>query len=78
MATVRGSFGKGHVQEKNVQTTKCTVNHEDVARVAYELYVQRGCVDGYDVEDWLRAEALVRGRTNGRTSGALGDRDHGR
>jgi Protein of unknown function (DUF2934) len=29
---------------------------EDVAQRAYELYVQRGCEPGKDVEDWLRAE----------------------
>jgi hypothetical protein len=34
--------------------------HEDaVRRMAYLLYEQRGCIDGYEVEDWLRAEALV-------------------
>jgi Protein of unknown function (DUF2934) len=29
---------------------------EQVARRAYELYVDRGCSDGYDMEDWLAAE----------------------
>ena len=24
---------------------------------AHELYLQRGCEDGHDVEDWLQAEA---------------------
>jgi len=34
--------------------------HEEAVRhVAYLLYEERGCVDGYEVEDWLRAEALV-------------------
>ena len=28
----------------------------DVARRAFELYCQRGCRDGYDVQDWLQAE----------------------
>jgi len=28
----------------------------DVARRAFELYCQRGCQDGYDVQDWLQAE----------------------
>ena len=32
---------------------------EAVRRMAYLLYEERGCVDGYEVEDWLRAEALV-------------------
>ncbi len=27
---------------------------------AYELYVQRGCQDGYAQDDWLQAEAEVR------------------
>ena len=58
MATVRGPLVKGQVQKKRAETTDRPVSHEDEARVAYELYVQRGCVDGCDVEDWLRAEAL--------------------
>jgi len=29
---------------------------ENVARRAYELYVQRGSEPGKDVEDWIRAE----------------------
>jgi hypothetical protein len=29
---------------------------EDVAHRAYELYTQRGCQPGRDVEDWIRAE----------------------
>jgi hypothetical protein len=32
-----------------------------IAQKAYELYLERGCLDGYDVEDWLKAEQLVLG-----------------
>jgi hypothetical protein len=32
---------------------------EAIRRRAYELYEQRGREDGYDVEDWVRAEAEV-------------------
>jgi hypothetical protein len=28
--------------------------------LAYQLYLQRGCEDGHDVEDWLEAESIVR------------------
>jgi hypothetical protein len=28
----------------------------DVAERAYQLYLERGRVDGFDREDWLRAE----------------------
>ena len=39
-----------------------TVDLQEVARVAYELYLQRGGEHGHDVEDWVKAEALVRRR----------------
>jgi hypothetical protein len=29
---------------------------EDIARRAYELYLQRGGGQGYDLDDWLQAE----------------------
>ncbi len=32
---------------------------EEVRRRAYELYEQRGMQDGFEVEDWLQAEAEV-------------------
>ena len=28
---------------------------EDIAKRAYELYLQRGSESGYEVEDWLQA-----------------------
>jgi len=36
---------------------------EDIARRAYELYLERGGQgDGLDLQDWLRAEAELTGR----------------
>ncbi len=38
---------------------------DEIAQRAYELYLERGCHDGHDVEDWLRAETELlqdRGR----------------
>jgi Protein of unknown function (DUF2934) len=32
---------------------------DEIRRRAYELYEQRGRQDGYDMDDWLRAEAEV-------------------
>ena len=32
------------------------LSKEDIAHRAYELYTQRGCKPGQDVEDWVRAE----------------------
>ncbi|MGE3154603.1 MAG: DUF2934 domain-containing protein [Nitrospiraceae bacterium] len=33
-----------------------------IAAKAYELFEERGRVDGHDLDDWLEAEALVVGR----------------
>jgi hypothetical protein len=33
--------------------------HDEVARVAYELYKKRGRAHGHDLEDWLEAEKIV-------------------
>ena len=30
--------------------------HEEIAGRAYRLYLERGSVDGHDLEDWLVAE----------------------
>ncbi|MDE3052201.1 MAG: DUF2934 domain-containing protein [Nitrospirota bacterium] len=32
-----------------------------IATKAYELYEQRGRIDGYDLDDWLKAEAIING-----------------
>lgn len=37
-------------------TGTATVNADDVARRAYELYEARGAEPGRDLDDWLRAE----------------------
>ena len=36
---------------------------EELIRLrAYQHYQARGCDDGHDVEDWLRAEAEIQGK----------------
>ena len=35
-------------------------SREEIERRAYELYVARGEVDGYDQEDWLQAEQELK------------------
>ena len=32
----------------------------DIAKRAFELYCERGCQDGHDVEHWLQAERELR------------------
>lgn len=33
--------------------------HEEIARLAYELYEKSGCIGGRDSENWLNAESIV-------------------
>ncbi len=36
--------------------------YDEVARVAYDLYEKRGRIHGHDLEDWLKAETIVKKR----------------
>ena len=36
--------------------------HEEIARLAYSYYLERGASDGSAEEDWMRAEREVRAR----------------
>ena len=36
------------------------VSADDIAERAYEIYVDRGYADGFDREDWLRAERELK------------------
>jgi hypothetical protein len=42
--------------------------NEHIRRRAYELYEQRGMQNGFEVEDWLQAEAEVLENQHGRIS----------
>jgi hypothetical protein len=34
-------------------------DHDAIAKRAYELYLERGSIPGYELEDWLTAEAEI-------------------
>ena len=57
---------RGWRKKAVAESSASSVEAGEVAPVAYELYVQRGRVNGHDLEDWLRAEVIVRERTNRR------------
>ena len=48
---------------------RAVLDDGEVARVAYELYEQRGREDGHALDDWLKAEGMVRQRRTNRISG---------
>ncbi|MGK5086152.1 DUF2934 domain-containing protein [Bdellovibrionota bacterium FG-2] len=40
-----------------MKNTTQNIDPNKVAQKAYEYYLQRGCQQGNELEDWLRAEA---------------------
>ena len=48
-------------KSRDVPTNRHPNLEEEIRRLAYELYEKRGREDGYDLDDWLRAEAEVIG-----------------
>ncbi len=35
------------------------LRHRMISEAAYYLYRQRGCAEGYELDDWLQAEAQI-------------------
>ncbi len=50
--------------QKAISTVEPRMIEEKVRARAYELFNARGREDGRDLEDWLRAEEEVTGRTS--------------
>ncbi len=44
------------------EATKALPTHEEIARRSYELYLERGAIDGFHEQDWLQAEAELLAR----------------
>ena len=75
MVEVKNDTSK--TRDKNMKTTSTSKRgsgapaQDEIATVAYSLYVQNGCVPGHELEDWLRAEQLVsQGKGNGQKTAA--------
>ena len=49
---------------RDARTLVTEPTHSNIARRAYELYEQRGRVDGHDSDDWLSAERDLAGSSS--------------
>ena len=49
------------VDQEKAQDTSTNGTWHLIALKASELYEQRGRVDGYALEDWVKAEAILNG-----------------
>jgi hypothetical protein len=55
-----------------IEHVELPLEAESISLRAYLRFLDRGCEDGYDLEDWLLAEADVRGEL----SPYDGDKEH--
>ena len=46
-------------QPRSIKTAQSSDVENRIRRRAYQLYEQRGSVDGFALDDWLQAEAEV-------------------
>lgn len=58
-----GANGNGGAAATS-QTTSAP-NREEIASLAYKLYVESGCQEGRDLENWTQAEQMLRQQGNG-------------
>jgi Protein of unknown function (DUF2934) len=59
--TVKTPAPKNRLETPLAQTGYSKANfYQKVQETAYQLYVARGYAHGYDVEDWLAAEQIVK------------------
>jgi len=62
-ATVKTTTPKNRLETPLTQTSYSKDDYlRKVQETAYHLYVARGSYHGYDVEDWLAAEQIVKGK----------------
>jgi hypothetical protein len=54
--------------------TQSTDIEERIRRRAYQLYEQRGSVEGFALDDWLQAEAEILGAQKPRVKAAKGSK----
>lgn len=43
-----------------------TIAHDEIAKLAYRYYVERGYQHGFDTQDWKKAEAELRSKAASR------------
>jgi hypothetical protein len=50
---------------KQMTDSSSTPTHEQIARRAYEIFVERGQPEGRDLDHWLEAESQLRAASQG-------------
>ena len=56
----KNSFQKAASGSSVVSSSNCQDMDDKIRKVAQELYEKRGATPGHELEDWLKAEKIVR------------------
>jgi len=56
MLTPSKQTEKSSLAGSESRTAEARPTDEEIELYAYQIYIERGCADGYDVDDWLQAE----------------------
>jgi hypothetical protein len=48
----------------SVTVSPTRVSTEQIARLAHQYWLERGCQHGHDAEDWFRAEQALRSKAS--------------
>ena len=56
MSTAPRPIEKSSTVESESRTAEARPTDEEIELYAYQIYIERGCADGHDVDDWLQAE----------------------
>jgi Protein of unknown function (DUF2934) len=59
---VRHTKGPDVMASEEVQGELPGPTHGEIQQRAYEIHLERGGLDGHDLEDWLQAEEEVKAR----------------
>ena len=62
MAKIATAQKKEVNQKKDNGAPVSEARRQETAKIAYQLFVERGHKHGHDREDWLRAEAIIKSR----------------
>lgn len=53
-----------HREPATVTVSPSRVSTEQIARLAHQYWLERGCQHGHDAEDWFRAEQELRSKAS--------------
>ena len=54
--------GQGRKTATTSRRELTSIEKQQAEKLAYQFFVDRGCENGHDQEDWLRAETIIRTR----------------